>query len=79
MIVANSFGGILVQFWGWPSVFYVFGFFGIVWFVVWCLICFSDPESHPFITEEERAYLAETIGATHRDKVGEVEANGTRV
>lgn len=69
MIIANVLGGIIVQFWGWPSVFYVFGILGIVWFVIWCLICFSDPESHPFITEEERDYLAKTIGSTQRDKV----------
>ena len=31
--------------------------------------CYSDPSSHPFITDEERDYLAETLGQTERSKV----------
>ncbi|XP_054282826.1 putative inorganic phosphate cotransporter isoform X2 [Macrosteles quadrilineatus] len=69
MIIATSLGGIIIQYTAsWASVFYVFGLVGVVWFVIWCLVCYNDPASHPFITEEERAYLEETIGCTKRDK-----------
>lgn len=69
MIIATMLGAVIIQYWGWPSVFYVFGALGIVWFILWCLLCYSDPESHPYITDEEKHYLAETIGSTKRDKV----------
>ncbi|XP_046660055.1 putative inorganic phosphate cotransporter isoform X3 [Homalodisca vitripennis] len=68
MIIATSLGGIIIQYDGWESVFYVFGTVGLVWFIIWCLICYSDPASHPFISEEEKSYLAETIGGVERDK-----------
>lgn len=38
---------------GWPSVFYVFGFLGCVWFVFWCLLIYETPSSHPRISKIE--------------------------
>ena len=29
--------GLLSDSFGWESVFYVFGFFGAIWFVMWCI------------------------------------------
>lgn len=31
-------------------------------------ICYKDPESHPFITEQERFYLKKELGTLRRDK-----------
>lgn len=69
MIIGNSLGGLLVQYYGWPSVFYAFGSVGFLWFAVWCLVCYNDPDSHPFISDKERTYLGDTIGTLKRDKV----------
>lgn len=71
MVIASALGGIIIQFvpGGWPNVFYIFGFVGIVWYVIWCLLCYNDPSSHPFITDAERDYLAQTLGQTERSKV----------
>ncbi|GIY75444.1 putative inorganic phosphate cotransporter [Caerostris extrusa] len=44
---------------GWPSVFYICGALGCVWFVLWALLIFETPESHPRISSEELAYIRE--------------------
>lgn len=42
--------------------FYVFGGMGVAWWLLWNLLCYSDPSSHPFISDKERKYLEEEIG-----------------
>lgn len=51
---------------GWPSVFYVFGIVGILWFFLWVLVGFSDPASHPRISAQERNYIETSIGEPER-------------
>ncbi|KAL0892941.1 hypothetical protein ABMA27_014613 [Loxostege sticticalis] len=67
--VGNIFGpyisGILLSDNGdWANVFYFFGGLGIIWFLFWCLLCFSTPNEHPFISDEERLYLNKNITAS---------------
>ncbi|GFY74558.1 putative inorganic phosphate cotransporter, partial [Trichonephila inaurata madagascariensis] len=38
---------------GWPSMFYVFGILGCVWFILWVSLIHETPESHPRISKEE--------------------------
>ncbi|XP_048729077.1 sialin-like isoform X3 [Ostrea edulis] len=47
---------------GWPSVFYVFGALGCVWFVIWMLIVHDTPAQHPGISKEEREYIETSVG-----------------
>ncbi|XP_076349966.1 putative inorganic phosphate cotransporter isoform X2 [Tachypleus tridentatus] len=42
---------------GWPSVFYVFGSCGVIWFLFWSILVTNTPESHPRISEEELIYI----------------------
>lgn len=57
-IVSNLISGHLIASTeDWASVFYLFGGLGLIWFVLWTLLCYSDPQSHPFISEKERKYL----------------------
>lgn len=46
---------------GWPSIFYIFGALGIVWFVLWIVFASESPAVHGRISEEERAYIEETL------------------
>ncbi|CAH0701277.1 unnamed protein product [Spodoptera exigua] len=67
--VGNIFGpyisGILLADGGdWANVFYVFGGLGIIWFIFWVLLCYSTPNSHPFISEEEKNFLNKNITAS---------------
>ncbi|MEE6498977.1 hypothetical protein FKM82_003268 [Ascaphus truei] len=61
-VVAMPLAGILVQYTGWPSVFYVYGSFGLVWYLFWILVSYESPATHPTISAEERTYIEESIG-----------------
>ncbi|CAG9863086.1 unnamed protein product [Phyllotreta striolata] len=61
-IVSNSISGVLINATkNWASVFYLFGGAGVLWFIIWQLICYSEPESHPFISDKEKAYLKKEL------------------
>ncbi|XP_059171323.1 sialin-like [Physella acuta] len=47
---------------GWPSVFYIFGSLGCIWFVAWMLIVHNTPADHPRISSSEREYIESSIG-----------------
>jgi MFS transporter, ACS family, solute carrier family 17 (sodium-dependent inorganic phosphate cotransporter), other len=38
---------------GWPWVFYLFGFLGLLWSAIWYLLVTNNPEDHPHISPEE--------------------------
>uniref|UniRef100_A0A8B9H5K4 Major facilitator superfamily (MFS) profile domain-containing protein n=1 Tax=Astyanax mexicanus TaxID=7994 RepID=A0A8B9H5K4_ASTMX len=61
-VVAMPLAGVLVQYSGWSSVFYIYGSFGIVWYMFWILVSYESPADHPTITDEERLYIEESIG-----------------
>ncbi|XP_057309380.1 sialin-like [Hydractinia symbiolongicarpus] len=46
---------------GWPSVFYVFGSLGLIWFLVWSLVVYNSPEKHPTISYEERSLISRSL------------------
>ncbi|XP_046434551.1 putative inorganic phosphate cotransporter isoform X2 [Neodiprion fabricii] len=68
-VLGTALSGILIRYssLGWPTVFYVFGGFGVLWFFVWLFLCYSTPATHPFITDREKHYLHETMNEhTHK-------------
>lgn len=61
-VVGNAVSGSLIAATkDWASVFYLFGGLGILWFIIWTLICYSDPDSHPFISDHEKNYLQKEL------------------
>uniref|UniRef100_A0A673YAT8 Vesicular glutamate transporter 1 n=1 Tax=Salmo trutta TaxID=8032 RepID=A0A673YAT8_SALTR len=65
-VIAMPLAGVLVQYSGWSSVFYVYGSFGIFWYLFWILVSYESPAAHPTITEQERKYIEEAIGILHQ-------------
>ncbi|XP_077121695.1 vesicular glutamate transporter 3 [Ranitomeya variabilis] len=61
-VIAMPLAGILVQYIGWSSVFYIYGMFGMIWYVFWLLHATESPAAHPSITAEERSYIETSIG-----------------
>ncbi|KAM6032508.1 vesicular glutamate transporter 1 isoform 2-T2 [Theristicus caerulescens] len=61
-VVAMPLAGVLVQYTGWSSVFYVYGSFGVCWYLFWVLVSYESPAQHPTISPEERKYIEESIG-----------------
>jgi len=57
---------------GWASIFYVFGGFGLVWFLLWMFIVSDTPAQHPRISAEEQNYIETSLGSTngHDKKTG---------
>ncbi|XP_029176007.1 sialin-like [Nylanderia fulva] len=60
-VLSNVFSGLMLHTYTWPVVFYVFGGIGVLWFLVWVLICYNNPYEHPFISEREVKYLHERM------------------
>ncbi|XP_053379219.1 sialin-like [Mercenaria mercenaria] len=46
---------------GWPSIFYVLGCVGVVWFCIWMFVVSDTPVSHPRISESEKEYIIDTL------------------
>nr|XP_044621730.1 vesicular glutamate transporter 3 isoform X2 [Equus asinus] len=61
-VIAMPLAGVLVQYIGWASVFYIYGMFGIIWYVFWLLQAYECPGAHPTISHEERTYIETSIG-----------------
>ncbi|XP_077595609.1 vesicular glutamate transporter 1-like isoform X2 [Stigmatopora nigra] len=68
-VIAMPLAGILVQYSGWSSVFYVYGTFGIMWYCFWIMVSYESPAAHPTITEEERNYIEESIGDSAQQSI----------
>ncbi|CAN7998815.1 unnamed protein product, partial [Ixodes hexagonus] len=47
---------------GWPSIFYVFGLFGMLWFLAWCFLVYDTPSDHPRISAEELDFILSNQG-----------------
>lgn len=68
-VFGTSVSGIILQDSpiGWAAVFYVFGAVGVLWFVMWIILCYNNPDEHPFISERELKYLHDRMSAhTHK-------------
>jgi len=71
-IIGMPLVGILCKsslFGGWPSVFYVYGIIGIIWFILWSFFCFDRPDNHPRISAAERDFIKESLGKEKGTKI----------
>nr|XP_018897004.1 PREDICTED: putative inorganic phosphate cotransporter isoform X2 [Bemisia tabaci] len=69
LLVGTSLGGIIIDVSGhWQNVFFIFGILGIGWYILWAFFTYENPSSHPFISDEEKQYLLDTIGQLERKK-----------
>lgn len=63
-VIAFSLSGYLAEsvYWGgWPSIFYLFGIAGLMWFPLWIYAAHESPAEHPTITKEEIAFINKGI------------------
>ncbi|XP_046627976.1 putative inorganic phosphate cotransporter isoform X1 [Neodiprion virginianus] len=68
-VLGTSLSGVLIHNFsiGWPVVFYFFGGIGALWFPVWVVLCYSYPDTHPFISDQEKEFLRERMSEhTHK-------------
>lgn len=55
--------------WGWPWIFYVIGFIGILTGVMWFFCGADSPAKHNSITKEEKLYIENALGNVEAEKV----------
>ncbi|KAF7265869.1 putative inorganic phosphate cotransporter [Rhynchophorus ferrugineus] len=61
-IICNLVSGQLIQSTReWASVFYLFGGLGIIWFMFFQVLCYSEPKQHPFISDREKEFLKKEL------------------
>ncbi|XP_055916913.1 putative inorganic phosphate cotransporter isoform X2 [Eupeodes corollae] len=65
-ILGNSISGLLLDAYEWDYTFYFFGLMGVIWFLIFTVLCYSDPGSHPFIKQSEKEYLIREMGSIDR-------------
>lgn len=53
---------------GWPSSFYLYGSFGIIWTVLWIIFGASSPAHHKYILTIERDYIQESLGTKQEEE-----------
>lgn len=47
----------MTVYFSWQMVFVVIGLVGLLWLIPWIILVKAPPKSHPWITDEERAYI----------------------
>ncbi|KAJ8985189.1 hypothetical protein NQ317_018218 [Molorchus minor] len=57
--------GFLIAHLGWRSVFYTTGSIGVAWCLIWYLLAFDSPETHPRISLREQRYIKENTVNTY--------------
>ncbi|XP_022635622.1 ascorbate transporter, chloroplastic isoform X2 [Vigna radiata var. radiata] len=58
-VVGLAFSPLLIQKFGWPSVFYSFGSLGSIWFALWLRKAYSSPKDDPDLGIEEKRLILE--------------------
>ncbi|XP_049802323.1 uncharacterized protein LOC126236785 isoform X1 [Schistocerca nitens] len=54
--------GFLMEWFGWPTVFYSTALLGSAWFLAWWFLVFDHPHVHPRISRTELDYLKSNLG-----------------
>ncbi len=53
--------GLLIEAFGWESVFYFFGVLTILWLVAWWYLVYDGPDHHPRISQAEKDYVTNAL------------------
>ncbi|OVA13998.1 Major facilitator superfamily [Macleaya cordata] len=56
-VTGLAFSPMLIQKFGWPSVFYSFGSLGSIWFVLWLKKAYSSPKEDPELSADEKKLI----------------------
>lgn len=56
-IIAIPLIAYMTVFFSWQMVFVIIGVVGLLWLIPWIILVKAPPESHPWITDEERGYI----------------------
>ncbi|XP_053315715.1 sialin [Spea bombifrons] len=60
-VVSLPVSGLICYYMDWVYVFYIFGAFGVLWFIMWLLLVSDTPQLHRSISDCEREYILSTL------------------
>jgi len=61
-LVIFSLSGYIAEHLGWAAIFYVTGASSLVWVVLWFFLVADTPSKHPYISNEEKKHIEESLG-----------------
>jgi len=61
-LLGMQISGLLSQVIGWYAPYYVYGCFGIIWYMFWLWLSFEKPAKHPDISPREQLYIEKSLG-----------------
>nr|CAD7408911.1 unnamed protein product [Timema cristinae] len=56
-LISMGISGKMASTFGWESLFYVYGVLTALWCVLWMFFVHESPETHPWISDEEKDYI----------------------
>ena len=61
VVLGMPLSGHLTEWIGWEAPFYFYGCAGIFWFILWILMAYEKPSSHPYISSKEKIFIEESL------------------
>ena len=71
-LISLPFSGAIASGLGWDWVFYIQGALSILWYILWLIFVYDSPDTHPFISFEEKNFIMSSLGTTSADSKAEV-------
>lgn len=63
-VVCNIGSALIMTYIDWQWVYYLWGLCGVFWYLIYRTTVYNNPYQHPFISENEKAYLSELLPPT---------------
>lgn len=73
-VIAPPFIAFMYAGFGWKTTFIIIGAMGLLWIIPWLIINKRLPKDHPWITEEEKQYIADNPAVATTTDAGESKA-----
>ncbi|XP_035215847.1 vesicular glutamate transporter 1-like isoform X2 [Stegodyphus dumicola] len=61
-VLGMPLSGMLTDYISWQACFYIYGVFGLIWYIFWMWFTFERPSTHPTISQEELIYIENSLG-----------------
>jgi len=68
IFLAMALSGVIAVDVGWEFIFYIFSGVTLIFSAVWFVFAADGPDVHPYISEEERTYICQSIGVSSDNK-----------
>ncbi|XP_044004830.1 vesicular glutamate transporter 2.2-like [Aphidius gifuensis] len=71
-VVALPLSSLIAESLGWPAVFYIYGFFGLIWYAMWLYFISDKPDDDPWISPLELNFIKQSLNTDTRKTEGPI-------